>query len=72
MTPSASLSWANPMSAILDHQPPDRAEQSDRLDIAGTTRDAIDTRVVGGKEYVFIDTAGIAAGTRSRKTWSTT
>ncbi|MDO5131417.1 MAG: ribosome biogenesis GTPase Der [Eubacteriales bacterium] len=29
-------------------------------DIAGTTRDAIDTRIVyHGKEYVFIDTAGI-------------
>ncbi len=29
-------------------------------DIAGTTRDAIDTRVeYGGKQYVFIDTAGI-------------
>ena len=29
-------------------------------DIAGTTRDAIDTRIVWhGKEYVFIDTAGI-------------
>ena len=29
-------------------------------DIAGTTRDAIDTTVThGGKEYVFIDTAGI-------------
>ena len=36
---------------------------SDRLivsDIAGTTRDAIDTRVKrNGKEYVFIDTAGL-------------
>ena len=29
-------------------------------DIAGTTRDAIDTRIVNnGKEYIFIDTAGI-------------
>ena len=29
-------------------------------DIAGTTRDAIDTEVVhDGKEYVFIDTAGL-------------
>ncbi len=29
-------------------------------DIAGTTRDAIDTEVVhNGKEYVFIDTAGL-------------
>ncbi len=29
-------------------------------DIAGTTRDAIDTRVTfGGKEYIFIDTAGL-------------
>ena len=29
-------------------------------DIAGTTRDAIDTVVVhDGQEYVFIDTAGI-------------
>lgn len=29
-------------------------------DIAGTTRDAIDTEVVhGGREYVFIDTAGL-------------
>ena len=29
-------------------------------DIAGTTRDAVDTRVVhDGKEYVFIDTAGL-------------
>lgn len=36
---------------------------SDRLivsDIAGTTRDAIDTRVKSdGKEYIFIDTAGL-------------
>lgn len=29
-------------------------------DIAGTTRDAIDTEIVhNGKEYVFIDTAGL-------------
>ncbi len=29
-------------------------------DIAGTTRDAIDTEVVrDGKEYIFIDTAGL-------------
>lgn len=29
-------------------------------DIAGTTRDAIDTRIkIGDKEYIFIDTAGI-------------
>ena len=29
-------------------------------DIAGTTRDAIDTDIVhNGKEYVFIDTAGL-------------
>ena len=30
-------------------------------DIAGTTRDAVDTRVeYQGKSYIFIDTAGIA------------
>ena len=29
-------------------------------DIAGTTRDAIDTEIVhDGREYVFIDTAGL-------------
>ena len=29
-------------------------------DIAGTTRDAVDTEIVyNGKEYVFIDTAGL-------------
>ena len=29
-------------------------------DIAGTTRDAIDTNIIhNGKEYVFIDTAGL-------------
>ena len=39
------------------------AGRADRVivsDIAGTTRDAIDTEVVhNGKEYVFIDTAGL-------------
>ena len=39
-------------------------------DIAGTTRDAIDTEVVrDGKEYIFIDTAGKI---RSKRTWSVT
>lgn len=29
-------------------------------DIAGTTRDAVDTKVTwNGKEYIFIDTAGL-------------
>lgn len=37
-------------------------------DIAGTTRDAIDTRVVWhGKEYVFIDTAGIRRRNKIRE-----
>lgn len=37
-------------------------------DIAGTTRDAIDTEVVfNGKEYVFIDTAGIRRKSRVKE-----
>ena len=37
-------------------------------DIAGTTRDAIDTDIrYNGKEYVFIDTADCAVRIRSRK-----
>ena len=45
--------------------------QEDRVivsDIAGTTRDAIDTDIrYNGKEYVFIDTADCAVRIRSRK-----
>lgn len=42
------------VNAILGH---DRVMVSE---IAGTTRDAIDVRITrGGKEYVFVDTAGI-------------
>ena len=38
-------------------------------DIAGTTRDAIDTRIVWhGKEYVFIDTAGIRRKNKIKET----
>lgn len=41
-------------------------------DIAGTTRDAVDTPVMHhGKEYIFIDTAGLRRKIRSRKNWST-
>ena len=40
-------------------------------DIAGTTRDAVDTPVThNGKDYVFIDKAGLRRKTRSRKSWS--
>ncbi len=40
--------------------------------VAGTTRDAVDTKVkFHGKEYIFINTAGFdAARARSRKNWS--
>ena len=45
---------------------------TDRLivsDIAGTTRDAIDTRIKrNGKEYVFIDTAGIRRKNKIKET----
>lgn len=42
-------------------------------DIAGTTRDAIDTDIVyNGKEYVFIDTAGLRRRTRLKKNWNAT
>ena len=42
-------------------------------DIAGTTRDAIDTAVVhNGKEYVFIDTAGLRRRAALKKNWSAT
>ncbi len=38
-------------------------------DIAGTTRDAIDTRIIWhGKEYVFIDTAGIRRKNKIKET----
>ncbi len=37
-------------------------------DIAGTTRDAIDTAIMhNGKEYIFIDTAGLAEKIRSKR-----
>ena len=37
-------------------------------DIAGTTRDAIDTAIVhNGKEYVFIDTAGLRRKSRIKE-----
>lgn len=37
-------------------------------DIAGTTRDAIDTEIVhGGREYVFIDTAGLRRKSRIKE-----
>ena len=40
-------------------------------DIAGTTRDAIDTPLsYGGKNYTLIDTAGIRKRAESRTTWS--
>ena len=42
-------------------------------DIAGTTRDAIDTDITyDGKEYVFIDTAGLDGRIRLRKRSSAT
>lgn len=42
-------------------------------DIAGTTRDAIDTEIVhNGKEYVFIDTAGLRRKIRSKRSWNAT
>lgn len=42
-------------------------------DIAGTTRDAIDTEIVhNGKEYVFIDTAGLRRKIRSKRNWNAT
>ncbi len=41
--------------------------------IAGTTRDAVDTEVVyQGREYVFIDTAGLRRKNRSKRNWSVT
>ena len=41
--------------------------------IAGTTRDAIDTEVRrNGKDYIFIDTADCAGRTKSKKNWSAT
>ena len=50
--------------------------QEDRVivsDIAGTTRDAIDTDIkYNGKEYVFIDTAGLRRKTRSKRRLSAT
>ena len=50
--------------------------QEDRVivsDIAGTTRDAIDTDIrYNGKEYVFIDSAGFAVKIRSKKKLSVT
>ncbi len=37
-------------------------------DVAGTTRDAVDTEVrYGGKEYIFIDTAGLRRKSRVRE-----
>ncbi|HIX63088.1 MAG TPA: ribosome biogenesis GTPase Der [Candidatus Mediterraneibacter colneyensis] len=37
-------------------------------DVAGTTRDAIDTRIVhNGKEYIFIDTAGLRRKSRIKE-----
>lgn len=42
-------------------------------DIAGTTRDAIDTEILwNDREYVFIDTAGLRRKARSRRSWSAT
>ena len=42
-------------------------------DIAGTTRDAIDTAVTwNGKEYVFIDTAGLRRKSKIKKNWNAT
>ncbi len=42
-------------------------------DVAGTTRDAIDTNVkYNGKDYVFIDTAGLRRKKRSKKNWNVT
>ena len=39
-------------------------------DIAGTTRDAIDTAIKHeDREYIFIDTAGCEEKIRSRKSW---
>ena len=41
--------------------------------IAGTTRDAVDTEIIhNGVPYVFIDTADCAVRIRSKKTWSAT
>ena len=41
-------------------------------DIAGTTRDAVDTPVMHhGKEYIFIDTAGLRRKNKIMKNWST-
>ena len=59
--PRSCNRWKTERWEIFDHQPDligkDRVIVSD---IAGTTRDAIDTEVVhNGKEYVFIDTAGL-------------
>ena len=42
-------------------------------DIAGTTRDAIDTEILhNGKEYIFIDTAGLRRKNKSKKNWNAT
>ena len=42
-------------------------------DIAGTTRDAIDTEIVhNGKEYVFMIQQGFAERIRLKRNWSDT
>ena len=42
-------------------------------DVAGTTRDAIDTHIVhDGQRYTIVDTAGLRRKSRSTRTWSTT
>ena len=43
-------------------------------DVAGTTRDAIDTNVkYNGKDYVFIDTAGLREKrAKLKKNWNAT
>ena len=55
---ASMLGLGDMLDEVVKHFP-DSSKQNDE-DIAGTTRDAIDTAIkYDGKEYIFIDTAGL-------------